>query len=445
MKYTKIYFLIFFSFLSIGFIYDLSQISDINQKNGDINKNLITSTLHNSLVLEWNFTWGGNENEIPYDIALDSSGNIYISGTIGVWPDFSIFLAKFNSLGQVQWNRTTDKGGAEFGRTVALDSMNNIYAGGTFENISNGNRDIFLIKYDSLGNYQGNITWGSGADDTCNEIVIDSADNIYITGYTYNISDPNDSDIVLIKYDSLGNLQWNYTWGGNSYDYAIDIKLDFSDNIYLTGEYVNPSGSDIFLLKYNNLGEYQWNRTWDKSAHDVGTGIVFDSLNNVYVSGYALAGSYPNYDMVFIKYNDTGTMLWNRTWGKNYLDIILSIAIDSEDNLYLTGVVNYSTAKIEDFCLMQFNIDGEQQFNHTWGGPKMDHLYAIIIDSSNNIFLAGAENFGSSNSDVYLAKYSTQVDRVKTPEIFGYDLPLLILCISVSIGLLIKKKFKILK
>ncbi len=117
--------MLFFSFLSLGFIYNLSQISDINQKNGDINKKLITSTLHNSLVLEWNFTWGGNE--VPYEIALDSSGNIYISGTIGIWPDYSIFLAKFTNLGQIQWNRTIDKEGAEFGRTVVIDSMNNIY------------------------------------------------------------------------------------------------------------------------------------------------------------------------------------------------------------------------------------------------------------------------------------------------------------------------------
>ena len=149
--------------------------------------------------------------------------------------------------------------------------------------------------------------------------------------------------------------------------------------------------------------------------------------------------------MVFIKYNNTGTMLWNQTWGKNYLDIAINIAIDSEDYIYLVGMVNYSTEKLDDFCFIQFNVNGEQQFNYTWGGPKMDHLYGITIDSSNNIFLAGAENFGSSNSDVYLAKYSTQVDRVKSPEIFGYDLPLLILCISVGIGLLIKKKFKKLK
>ena len=137
-------------------------------------------------------------------------------------------------------------------------------------------------------------------------------------------------------------------------------------------------------------------------------------------------------------------MLWNRTWGKNYFDVITSITIDSEDKLYLAGVVNYSTAQLMDFCLMQFNINGEQQFNHTWGGTKDDMLRAITIDSSNNIFLAGMTN-SSGNFDVYLAKYSIPVDNIESPEIYGYDLSLLVLCISVSTGIIIKKKLKTLK
>ena len=407
-----------FLFLSIRFPDEMSQVSDTEQKNVVINNNLASSSPNK--FLNWNFTWGGNGDERPWEIALDSLGNIYIAGTIlrGTL-DAAIFLAKFNGLGQFQWNRTFDKGGWDTGGSIAIDSMDNIFVGGTFENVSTGDQHIIVIKYDYLGNYLSNITWGSGPADICNGIALDSAENIYITGFTTNPINLMDTDVVLIKYDSLGNLQWNYTWGGDHEDFVSRILIDYSDNIYLAGQFDNSSSLGISLFKYNNLGEYQWNRTWDASAHDAATGIVLDSSNNIYVSGYTLTGPQLSYDMVLIKYNNTGTLIWNRTWGRvNYLEVIINLVIDSEDNLYLAGAVNYTSAKLMDFCFMQFKTDGEQQFNHTWGSSRDDILYAITIDSSDNIFLAGLTN-SSGNLDVYLAKYPISIDNIESPEIYG--------------------------
>jgi len=437
-------------FISIGITHELNKISDICQKNVNLNKNLTTSSLNNSIVLEWNFTWGGIDNEIASGIALDSLGNIYITGhaNYSFIGNYDIILAKFDSSGQIQWNRTFGGDGYDIGYDVALDSKDNIYLAGTIdlsEDPWDSKTDLILIKYNSYGEYQWNKTWGGEGEDTYLGMTLDSEDNIYITGYVSNISDWDYPDLVLIKYDNLGNHLWNRTWGGPGGDYGADIVLDSLSNIYLTGKsFDESSGPNICLLKYNNLGELQWNKTWNNSIqYEYGTGIALDSSENIYITGITLGELYPDYDMVFLKYNNTGELVWNRTWGKEYFDALLDIAIDSEDNIFLAGIVNYSTAKLNDFCLMQFNINGEQQFNYTWGGTKTDQCRAITIDSSNNIFLAGAtDSFGSGNPDVYLAKFSKPADKTESPKIYGYDLSLFVLYTILIIGIIIKKKLK---
>ncbi|MFX1321180.1 MAG: SBBP repeat-containing protein [Promethearchaeota archaeon] len=443
MKVKKIILVILLLVLCLGFIDELSQRFDIYQKV--INKNLSNSSIDNSITLEWNYTWGGIENEVGRGIALDSLGNIYITGyypTIeGLGPSLAIFLAKFNNLGQFQWNRTFNQQGDDIAYSITIDSGNNIYVGGTSED--NGDNDLIIIKYNNLGDYLGNITWDNGPNDVCVGIALDSAENIYATGYSFNMSNEFDSDLILIKFDNLGNVQYNYTWGRNREDFGSRIVLDSSNNIYLTGQYARSSGTDICLLKYNNLGVFQWNRTLDKNNFEYGTGIALDSSENVYVSGITLVGSPTNYDMVLIKYNNAGTMLWNRTWGKTGVEITTDIAINSEDTIYLAGFVNYSAAQLNDFCLVQFNANGEQQYNHTWGGPKHDQWRAITVDSSNNIFLAGLTgSFGAGDVDVELAKYSMSVDKTDGMEIHAYDLSLLVLCSMLIIGIIIKRKLK---
>ncbi|MFX1363919.1 MAG: SBBP repeat-containing protein [Promethearchaeota archaeon] len=450
MKAKRINFVLFLFFINIGFTYEFSQISEIYQKNVNTNRNLFISSLNNSIILEWNFTWGGNDNEIATDIVLDSLGNIYITGyaNYSFIGNFDIILAKFDSSGQIQWNRTFGGDGWDSGYDIALDSNNNIYLAGRIdlsEEPWDSNTDLILVKYNSLGEFQWNKTCGGEGEDTYLGMTLDSVDNIYITGYVSNISDGDYPDLVVFKYNHLGNHLWNRTWGEHGEDYGLDIVLDSSGNIYLTGQsFDESSGANICLLKYNNLGEFQWKKTWNKSIkHEYGTGIALDSSENIYITGITLVDSYPNYDMVFLKYNASGALVWNRTWGKKYFDALLDIAIDSEDNIYLAGIVNYSTAKLYDFCLMQFNINGEQQFNHTWGGIKNDQCRALTIDSSNNIFLAGyTESFGSGYIDIYLAKFSKSADKKESSEIHSYDLSLLILCTILIVGIIIKKKLK---
>ena len=95
------------------------------------------------------------------------------------------------------------------------------------------------------------------------------------------------TDIFIAKFNSSGTQQWNTTWGGDDEDYGNDITLDNSGNIYITGStYSFGVGyGDVFIAKYNNSGTLLWDTTWGGGSVDQGHGIALDSSSNIYITG----------------------------------------------------------------------------------------------------------------------------------------------------------------
>ncbi len=300
-------------------------------------------------VLQWNVTWGGGSIDEAYAIALDSLDNIYLAGrtnSYGVgWMD--LCLVKFDNSGIFQWYRTWGGYMDEVAYEIALDSSDNIYLAG--QTNAPGWADFVLLKYDNSGNYQWNRTWsGSGA--TANAIALDPSDNVYLAGYTSS-NGAGEIDSCLVKYDSSGVFQWYRTWGGSDGDAPKAITLDSSNNIYLAGYTFSygAGGKDMSLVKYDSSGVFQWYRTWGGSGFDGANAIALDSSDNVYLAGFGKGTR----DMVLVKYNSSGDYQWYRTWGGSSYENAYAIALDSSDNIYLAGCTYSFGAGNEDMVLVK--------------------------------------------------------------------------------------------
>ncbi len=229
--------------------------------------------------------WSEQNGTSSYDygigVTLYSSDNINVSGqsnggldaNINSWSD-DIFLVKYNSSGTKQWTKKLGIFDNESGVSMTVDSSDNIYVTGYTKegydgNSNSENYDIFLMKYNSSGTKQWTKQLGNSAADIGMGVTVDSSDNIYVTGIASGGLDRNTSsvgeDIVLVKYNSSGTKQWTKQLGSSSSDFAWDVTVDSSDNIYVTG-FTNGSleenfnqGSyyDFFLVKYNLDGVKQ--------------------------------------------------------------------------------------------------------------------------------------------------------------------------------------------
>ena len=229
----------------------------------------------------WSEQIGTSSYDYDTGVTLYSSDNIYVSGqstgglegNINSWSD-DIFLVKYNSSGAKQWTNKLGIFDNESGVSMTVDSSDNIYVTGYNKEGYDGNSNsedynIFLMKYNSSGTKQWTKQLGNSAADIGMGVTVDSFDNIYVTGIASGGLDLNTGsvgeDIVLVKYNSSGTKQWTKLLGSSSSDFAWDVTVDSSDNIYVTGftngsfeeNFNHGSYYDIFLLEYNSDGVKQ--------------------------------------------------------------------------------------------------------------------------------------------------------------------------------------------
>lgn len=220
-----------------------------------------------------------------------------------------------------------------------------------------------------------------------------------------------------IKIDKNSNYLYNsvvstelsfYTWGGSGSEHAYDIAVDSSNNSYVIG-YTNSFGAnddDLCLIKFNSSG-VEWNRTYGGTYRDYGRSIALDSLDDIYITGDTYSFGAGGSDMWLLKINSTGGVEWNHTWGGINNEFGWSIAVDSLNNAYVAGETKSFGEGNSDLCLVKFNSSGVV-WNYTCGGSNWDKGYSVTLDPLGNPYVIGdTVSFGAGMSDIYLAKFNS--------------------------------------
>ncbi|MBY8989594.1 MAG: SBBP repeat-containing protein [Candidatus Lokiarchaeota archaeon] len=386
-------------------------------------------------------TWGGIDSDTGWDIALDDSGNIYISGStesFGAGKD-DAFIAKFDSSGNSILNITWGGSGIDAGTGIVLDDSGNIYITGATNSSGTGNFDAFIAKFNSTGHSLLNITWGGNDADGGYDILLDDSGNIFITGYTESFG-AGDNDAFIAKFNSTGHSLLNVTWGGSDSDDGYSIALDALGNIYIAGS-TWSFGIDAFIAKFNSSGHSLLNITWSGGDAQFGWDMALDGSGNIYITGYVYG--FGNLAQAFIvKFNNTGHLKMEIIWGGNNYDVGFGIALDGSGNIYITGTTDSFGAGGYDLFIAKFNSTGHSLLNTTLGGIDDDWGKGIALDNYGNIFITGyTESFGAGSHDTIIAKYR-QISDNDSGSIPGYDLLFLIGFLGLSLVLLTKKYIK---
>jgi hypothetical protein len=247
-----------------------------------------------------------------YAVATDLNGNVYVTGwteggldgnTLTGTVDF--FLTKYNSSGVKQYTKQMGVAGVEtYGNSVATDGSGNVYVvgvtyGGLDGNTLTGERDTFLIKFDSSGVKQYTQQTGVvGALLVASSVAIDPSGNVYVSGDTSGGLDGNPLtgtyDILLTKYDSSGIKQYSKLMGAAGVEsFGNSVATDRSGNVYVSGWTEGGLDGntlagirDLFLVKYDPSGVKQYTKQMGVAgANTYGFAVTTDATGNVYVVG----------------------------------------------------------------------------------------------------------------------------------------------------------------
>jgi sugar lactone lactonase YvrE len=311
----------------------------------------------------WASRFGGESVDLVHNIAVDSKGEVYLTGqysstlldfykadgTLDLNVNLSnaggieAFLVKYSTEGNPIWANRLTGAGNEFGFGVAVDSNGNVYTTGFFTSTpmgilnlnqtpfqtlpNSGTDDVYVIKYTTNGNPVWATRLGGTASDRGNKIAVDGSGNVYVTGqYNSNpltifqtngasygtLTGTGNMDVFVVKYNTDGlPLWWTRVTGSGNTDTPNGIAVDGSGNVYITGRY---NSSPLFIVSSNNI-------LWGELPL-FGSSSVF-----------------------LVKYNTSGIVDWaTRMAGNAGNDSGNGIFTDSSGNVFVTG--QYANANL---------------------------------------------------------------------------------------------------
>ncbi len=226
-----------------------------------------------------------------YAVTIDKSGGLYLAGytTNPSNSDF-LFMQCDTITGDTLWTKVYDSGREESVYGIAVDTLGNIFVTGT-AGADADTTDVRTIKYGPTRTILWNELYNSGSYDDAGDLSLDGQGNVYVGLSSYNSS--GNADYRLIKYDSGGGIVWNKYYDAGSEDWLNDVICDESGNAYITGMSLSgPTNSDIRTMKYTPDGDIEWYKVYDSGTRfnallgDGASGIVLDGLGYVYVTGY---------------------------------------------------------------------------------------------------------------------------------------------------------------
>ena len=330
--------------------------------------------------------------------AVDSSGNLYVCGK----SDSSGFVVKYNSSGTVQWKRSFSSSSTDNSRGLVLDSSGNVYITGYSNSGGQGNVETFIIKYNNSGTVQWSRYFGISVADTSQAIAIDSSDNIYITG-TNELGAPTYTrELSLAKFNSSGTLLWEreLTSSGNNTQ-GVSVAVDSSDNPVICGHTnaLGQGGFDIIIAKYNSSGTIQWQKSFGGSSGENAKGIATDSSDNIYIGGYTQSEGAGAQDALVAKFNSSGDLQWQRILGAYDTDS-WGVAVDDDGNVYGLGESSRepaNTGLVNQFMLVKYNSSGDLQWQRHFGGTAGEYAFGRTASGDGDLYLFGSTGTSVSN------------------------------------------------
>lgn len=357
---------------------------------------------------DWVVQAGGADLDVSQRVILDNGGNVYVTGYL-YSPTASfgaitltnhasnggIFVAKLNPAGGWQWATGAGDAGYYHGHGLAVDGNGSVYVSGDFSGspltlgattlTNNGQWDTYVAKLTPAGAWQWAVSAGGSESEFCFGLALDNSGNAYITGSfssdsvsfgaTTLAASGGGNDAFVAKLDSVGTWQWAASTGGGAVGSAVAVSS--TGNVYLAGSFfgdtvtfgsstlINGSGPvatlayDAFVAQLSPTGVWQWAEPIGGFSSEFGAALAVDSGNNLYVTGNfssqsatfgtatlsnSGAGNPGVVDLFVAKLTPARTWEWAVGASSSGDEQGLGIAVDGNSNLYLTGSFSDVTA-----------------------------------------------------------------------------------------------------
>jgi hypothetical protein len=416
----------------------------------------------------WSQGYGSAGEDIAYDVATDSDGNVILAGTFCGEANFGgatllsagdrdIFLAKYRSDGTHLWSRSFGDAEGDWVRAVAVDLDGHIFLTGNFFGtidfggerlLSAGQDDMFLAVFDPLGNHVWSDRWGGPDRDVGFDVEPDRFGDVYLIGsFTTHIDFGGGSmtsagswDVCFAKLRaSDGAHRWSQRFGDDSLDLGLDVAVSmdgfpvisgsFYEKISFGGsDHYDAGSGDIYLARFDPSGDFDWSRSFGGSGVDSGADVTVDVDGNILLLGSFSStvdfggGSLTSAggrDVVLAKYRPNGDHLFSNRYGGAGQDFGSAVTTHLDTSIFLTGQfesdIDLGGGALDaygasDVFVARLRYDGSHLWSLGCGSSDDDHAHGLAVDDLGEVSVAGDFQGFFYVGDWYLSTFYPSID-----------------------------------
>lgn len=367
--------------------------------------------------ISWAKTYGGTEDDDAFYVQQTSDRGFIVGGNTESFGDIhgDFWIIKLNSDGNIQWQRAYDGGGLEIFGSMQQTTDGGYIAAGSTQDIRLGSmsRDFWVLKLENDGDIQWQKAYGGSSADGPATAIQQTSDGGYITGGLTQSFGEMPGDLLVLKLDDLGNIEWQKSYGGTGLERRVENIRQTNDGGFILTSVTTSftPESSIWVLKLNALGDIQWQKVYSEEA----AGIDVEDIQLANDGGYILLAERfvrpLDQDFWVLKLEDDGDIQWQKAYGGTGLDDAQPIRQTSDGGYIMGGSTTSFGVSGEDLWIVKLDSDGNIQWERTYGGDRDDEAISLGQTSDGGYIAAGGtESFGTAGKDFWVLRLINKED-----------------------------------
>ncbi len=267
--------------------------------------------LNPSGELQWQKTFGGNGFDTVNSVKQTTNGGYIVAGFTNSFGagGYDVYILKLDSDENLVWQKTFGGNGDDYAWPVKQTTDGGYIVAGYTTSFGTGNLDVYILKLNSDGSLAWQKTFGRNGDDWANSVQ-ETTDGGYIVAGGTTPFGASGYDVYVLKLNSDGSLAWQKTFGGSDYDVAYAVQ-ETTDGGYIVAGCTwsfGTGGSDAYILKLNSDGSLEWQKTFGGNSYDIAYSIQQTANGGYIVAGYTTSFGTGDQDIYILKLDSNGEL-----------------------------------------------------------------------------------------------------------------------------------------
>lgn len=354
-------------------------------------------------------TYGGSASDQSFSLVGTDDGGFLNFGYTSDLGTADFMLVKTDDEGQLEWSKALGGPSGDFGQQVRRTLDNGFIMTGWTASYGAGDDDVLLVKTDDEGTVEWAKTYGRDGTDR-GRSVSQTADGGYVIFGHTSAFGLSANDLYLIKTDALGDTVFVKTFGGiestNENGWWIEETSD--GGFITTGNTAQgPGTSNLLMVKFDSAGDTLWTRAFGGEGGQTSGLCVLENENSEYIAtGWTNAFGAGGRDVFTVKTDQDGTLIWSKTYGGIDNDDSQGIVIDPLGGYGIVGTsssYNNKGLNADEVFTVWIEDNGDVSYASSFGGSQDELIFAVAASTSQGIAYAGtSDSQGQGAEDVLL-------------------------------------------